>query len=119
MQTPKGNGEGMAFPVPASQGSHDASEQGDRWIFLHSKRTKEVKGIDFERLKLVPIPSIREIGRNGFGKCPLHSDDSPSMKYYKIDNTWWCHQCSHGGDVIDLVQAIKGCTLKEAVKFLV
>ena len=42
----------------------------DRWIFLHSKRTKEVKGIDFERLKQIPIPSIREIGRNGFGKCP-------------------------------------------------
>ena len=90
----------------------------DRWIFLHSKRTKEVKGIDFERLKLVPIPNILEINRSGFASCQLHSDRTPSLRYYKDNNSWFCFSCNKGGDVIDLIQAIKGCTLKEAVQFL-
>jgi len=91
----------------------------DRWIFLHSKRSKEVKGIDFERLKLVPIPNILAINRAGFASCPLHSDRTPSLRYYKDNNSWFCFSCSKGGDVIDLVQAMKGCTLQEAVKFLI
>lgn len=91
----------------------------DRWIFLHSKRTKEVKGIDFERIKSVPIPNILEINRSGFATCPLHTDKTPSLRYYKDNNSWFCFSCNKGGDVIDLIQAIKGCTLQEAVKFLV
>lgn len=91
----------------------------DRWIFLHSKRTKEVKGIDFERLKLVPIPDILPINRSGFATFPLHSDRTPSLRYYKDNNSWFCFSCNKGGDVIDLVQAMKGCSLKEAVQFLV
>lgn len=91
----------------------------DRWIFLHSKRTKEVQGIDFERLKLVPIPNILPINRSGFATCVFHEDKTPSLRYYKDNNSWFCFSCNKGGDVIDLVQAIKSCSLKEAVQFLV
>lgn len=48
--------------------------------------------------------------------CPLHEDKSPSFVVFPLTQRWVCYACApEGGDVIDLVRAIKGCTFKEAL----
>lgn len=74
-------------------------------------------GLDFERAKLVPIDSIVEFKR-GFAPCLWHNEKTPSMKYYKKNNKVHCFGCGQGGDVIDVVQQIKDCDIKQAVQFL-
>lgn len=35
-------------------------------------------------------------------KCPLHDEDTPSMRFYEETNTFYCFGCRAGGDVINL-----------------
>lgn len=57
-------------------------------------------------------------------KCPLHDEDTPSMRYYEETNTFYCFGCGAGGDVIELhrkfIDKITGNrpTFSESVKFL-
>lgn len=57
-------------------------------------------------------------------KCPLHGEDTPSLRWYEDTNTFYCFGCRAGGDIINLhrlfVNAINGDspTFEEAVDFL-
>lgn len=35
-------------------------------------------------------------------KCPIHFEDTPSMRWYSETNTFYCFGCGAGGDVINL-----------------
>lgn len=70
------------------------------------------------RAKAVPITNYLKFNSQGFAKCPFHSEDSPSLKYFK-DNHVYCFGCSKRGDTIDIVQAINSCDTKTAIDMII
>lgn len=59
-----------------------------------------------------------------FEKCPIHIEDSPSLKYFEGTNTFYCYACEKGGGVLQLhrafMEAYNGSpvTPEEALVFL-
>jgi len=90
----------------------------DKYIKAVSMSMVSGKGLDIGKAKQVPISNFVEFNRSGFASCVWHNEKSPSMKYYEEENKVRCFGCSRSGDVIDVVQALWGCTLVEAVKKL-
>jgi DNA primase len=56
---------------------------------------------------------LRPSGKHLRGKCPLPEHDGDSPSFYCYDNgggfydSWYCHRCSRGGDVVDLNAAMR------------
>jgi replicative DNA helicase len=55
--------------------------------------------------------------------CPLCGSGegehgTGALEYYEETNTWYCHKCETGGDVIKLIQSVRDCDFKKAVKEL-
>ena len=81
---------------------------------------------DFEKIKQdVKCTVFLEPSKNRMFCCPhpdCQSGHGPNktgaVKYYEDTNTWYCHACSRGGDVIDLYRLINGATFEEAVSVL-
>ena len=57
-------------------------------------------------------------------KCPIHGEDTPSLKVYEDTNTFYCFGCGAGGDVIKLHQLFikalnnTNVSFEDAVSFL-
>lgn len=68
--------------------------------------------------KTRPISDYIDFNRRGFAKCIWHPENTPSMYYYSQTNKVKCFGCDKMGDVLDVVQQIKNCSLPEAIKFI-
>lgn len=70
-----------------------------------------------EKAKLYPVDKLVTFVRRK-ALCVWHQDSDPSMHYYPKKNNVWCFSCERGGDAVDVYQAMKECSLKEAVEYL-
>jgi len=92
--------------------------------FLKPKSEQTVKDDkiteqDIMRAKQIPLTNFLTINRLGFATCQLHTDKTPSVKYYDKQNKWHCFSCGQGGDTIDLCMKIHNKTFHEAIRFLI
>ena len=92
--------------------------------FLKPKPAQTVKGDkitqqDIMRAKEVPVVNFIEVNRMGFARCPLHTDKTPSLKYYPKTNTFYCYSCGACRDTIDLIMKLQNKDFHQAVKFLI
>jgi hypothetical protein len=87
---------------------------------LIGNKNVQKQKLSLEKAKLVPIDTYIKFRPDGFACCifPDHNEKTPSMKYFKKKNRVHCFGCGKGGDVVDVLQAIKGCSFEEALKEL-
>ena len=56
--------------------------------------------------------------RYGRCACPIHGGKDRNMKLFDGERGYYCFVCHSGGDVLDLVQNVNGCNLKDAAVWL-
>lgn len=62
-----------------------------------------------------------ELGDNGFGLCPFHSENTPSFNIFKSSNgkaLFHCFSCDADGDVFDFVRLTEGLGFRDARRFI-
>lgn len=63
------------------------------------------------------VPLERK-GRLLWGRCPFHSEKTPSFAVNEYDGFYHCFGCHAGGDVVKFVQEIESVGFGEAIKIL-
>ncbi len=58
---------------------------------------------------------LRASGKERVGKCPFHSDKSPSFTVTPETRLFYCFGCKAGGNVINFVERHEGVTFAEAL----
>lgn len=62
--------------------------------------------------------SLKRDGKLLTGKCPLHADDTPSLKVFPTNNSWYCFGCQTGGDPIRFIMLLHSKDFKGACDHL-
>ena len=48
--------------------------------------------------------------------CAIHGEVTPSLHVYDDTESWHCYgACGSGGDAIEFIRQVEGCSFKEAV----
>lgn len=69
--------------------------------------------------KLVPMTQYIKFDRQSFAVCPFHGEKTPSLHYILKSNKAYCFgACQKAYDVVDIVMNQRGCSLTEAVNFI-
>lgn len=58
---------------------------------------------------------LKHVGKNLFGLCPFHQEDTPSFSVNPELDIYKCFGCGESGDVIDFYQKIEGLEFYEAL----
>lgn len=85
--------------------------------FFH--RLELCKKQDLEAL--VEKMGCEPLTEHNHNRCQMKkhaSDSTPSLKYYKESNSFYCFGCKSGGSTVDWVMGVKECPMFEAVLFI-
>ena len=105
------------------------------WLKIFPEATHLVKPVSQQQMKFdeqlevarnVDLESVVEqyvdLRRSGayrtVGKCPFHSEKTPSFFVYRADNHFYCFGCQEYGDVIKFIRHVEKLTFKQAVSTL-
>ena len=61
---------------------------------------------------------LRQRGKDWWGLCPFHDENSPSLKVNPLDKLYYCFGCEAKGDVFRFVEEKEGLSFPEAVESL-
>jgi DNA primase len=84
----------------------------DRAQIEEIKQRLDIQEIVKEYVKLKPA------GKNLFGLCPFHSEDTPSFSVNSELGIFKCFGCGESGDVIEFLMKIENLEFPEALKQL-
>lgn len=62
--------------------------------------------------------SLKKKGRNYFGLCPFHGENTPSFSVTKEKQIYHCFGCGKGGNVFSFLMDIEGFTFYQALEHL-
>jgi DNA primase len=62
---------------------------------------------------------LKRVGKDWFGRCPFHADETASLSVSPDKNLWHClGACQTGGSAIDWVMKRQGVGFRHAVELL-
>ena len=61
---------------------------------------------------------LSQRGKGYAGLCPWHEDHEPSLSVDREKGLYHCFGCGESGDVVDLVEKMKGLGFREALEYL-
>ena len=64
------------------------------------------------------VVTLKRAGANLVGRCPFHSEKTPSFTVFPATNSYYCFGCHETGDVIDFTAKLFGLSLYEAARKL-
>jgi DNA primase len=98
---------------------------------LKGKKTLKVRGVleDIEkdevkkRVDIITLfasfgVSLVQTGKGYKGRCPWHDDATPSLSVDREKGLYNCFGCGESGDVVTLVEKMKGYAFQEALDYL-
>lgn len=59
---------------------------------------------------------LEQRGKDYYGHCPLHEDNTPSFSINSEENYFYCFSCHRGGGIIDYLKAYEGLGFEQAVE---
>lgn len=62
--------------------------------------------------------TLKRAGGNLVGRCPFHSERTPSFTVFPATSSYYCFGCGAGGDVVTFVMQTENLDYREAVEFL-
>ncbi|WP_079708475.1 DNA primase [Paraliobacillus ryukyuensis] len=62
--------------------------------------------------------SLKKQGRNYFGLCPFHGENTPSFSVTQEKQIFHCFGCGKGGNVFTFLMEIEGFTFQQTVQYL-
>ncbi len=75
--------------------------------------------VAIERLVEASGVALKRTGKDLFGRCPWHADDTASLSVTPAKNLWHClGACNSGGSVFDWVMKMKGVSFRHAFELL-
>ncbi len=61
---------------------------------------------------------LKRAGSNMTGRCPFHTEKTPSFTVFTGGQNFYCFGCGAGGDVITFIMRAENLTYPDAVRFL-
>src|SRR5690606_23870484 len=61
---------------------------------------------------------LKKQGKNFFGLCPFHGENTPSFSVTQEKQIFHCFGCGKGGNVVTFLMEIENFSFVEAIKFL-
>jgi len=61
---------------------------------------------------------LKQRGRNFVGRCPFHSEKTPSFVVNPERQRWKCFGCGASGDVVDFVIKFRGLSFGDTLHYL-
>jgi DNA primase len=112
-----------------SSGPERKTQVDESYATQRSPRRQDVRTIQPELMEAVRSLSriedvaaehtrLRRSGVQLAGRCPFHSEKTPSFYVHPGKGLFKCHGCGAGGDVFAFVQLLRGCNFHEAAKLL-
>jgi DNA primase len=87
--------------------------------FLEEFEKEEIKArVDITSLFTSFGVELVHRGKGLVARCPWHEDKDPSLSVDRGKGLYHCFGCGESGDVVSLVQKVKGIGFKEALEFL-
>lgn len=87
--------------------------------FLEEFEKEDIKGrVDIVELFGSFGVKLAVKGRGFTGRCPWHEDSTPSLSVDREKGLYHCFGCGESGDVVALVEKMKGLGFREALEYL-
>ncbi len=64
------------------------------------------------------VVTLKRAGGNLVGRCPFHSERTPSFTVFPATSSYYCFGCGAGGDVVTFIMQTENVEYREAVELL-